>query len=473
MEALGGHLYEQVGQELANRIEQGLYSPGDRLPGVRALSQQFEVSVATAVAAYRWLEAAGYVEARQRSGMYVRQRHARMPPRPGPSVPATAPTPVTGQEMVLRLLKAANDPHVVQFGAAVPDPVYLPTASLERAIARAARQERARALGYEFPPGAIELRRQIARRMAEAGSLVHPDELVVTNGCQEAVTLALRAVTSPGDVVAVESPTFYGLLQVIDSLGLEALEIPTDPEHGISVDALRLAMERWPVRACVVVPNYSNPLGFCMSDARKRALVELLGEHGVPLIEDDVYGDLGFDGRRPGACKGLAPEADILYCASFSKTMAPGLRIGWVAPGWRHRDRVEYLKYVSNLATPAVLQLGVAELLESGRYERHLRQMRAEYARAVARMVDAVMRYFPTGTRITRPRGGFVIWVELPEEVDTFELAGRALARGISIAPGPVFSARQKYRNCMRLSCACRWDARVEAALATLAAMCQ
>lgn len=471
MVAMNGHLYEQVGQELASRIDQGIYRPGDRLPGVRRLSHQRDVSVATAVAAYRWLEAVGYVEARQRSGMYVRQRPSQQAPQPKPSAPAASPTPVTGQEMVLRLLKAANDPRIVQFGAAVPDPAFLPTASLERAVSRAARQQRVRALSYEFPPGVPELRRQIARRMTEAGCALSPDELVVTNGCQEAVTLALRAVTSPGDVVAVESPTFYGLLQVIDSLGLEALEIPTDPEQGVSVEALQLAIERWPIKACVIVPNYSNPLGYCMRDERKRRLVDLLSAHRIPLIEDDVYGDLGFNGRRPSACKGLAPQADILYCASFSKTMAPGLRVGWVAPGRHHLDRVEYLKYVSNLATPAVLQLAVADLLESGRYERHLRRVRADYARAVARMVDAVTQHFPTGTRVTRPPGGFVIWVELPGEVDTFELAGRALERGISIAPGPLFSATQKYRNCMRLSCACRWDDRIERALARLAAM--
>ncbi len=465
------HLYEQLGRELANGIEQGIYRPGDRLPGVRVLSRQRDVSVSTAVAAYRWLEDVGYVEARQRSGMYVRQRQSHRLPQPGPSAPRTTPTPVSGQDMVLRLLKAANDPSVVQLGAAVPDPQYLPTASLERAISRSIRKHRLRALGYEFPPGMPELRRQISRRMTEAGCVINPEELVITNGCQEALTLALRAVTRPGDVVAIESPTFYGLLQVIDSLGLEALEIPTDPQRGISVDALRLAIERWPVKACVVVPNYSNPLGFCMSDGRKRALVRLLAEHGIPLIEDDVYGDLGFDRVRPSVCKGLEPQADIFYCSSFSKTMAPGLRLGWVAPGRRYLERVEYLKYVTNLAAPGVLQLGVAELLESGRYERHLRRMRTDYSRAVTRMMDAVTRYFPPGTRVTRPQGGFVIWVELPGEVDTFELAARALQQGVSIAPGPVFSATQKYRNCMRLSCACHWDDRVERALLALSRM--
>lgn len=464
------HLYEVVARELIGRIEQGLYRPGDRLPGVRAFSARRRISVATALSAYRLLEDGGYIEVRPRSGFYVRSRPAPRPLDAAPAATATPPCAVTGQEMVLALVKAANDPGIVQLGAAVPDAAFLPTRAVERALATAARHHRARTSSYEMPPGAPELRRQIARRMAEAGCAVTADEVVITNGCQEALTLALRAVTRPGDVVAIESPTFYGLLQALDSLGLEALEIPTHPREGISLEALRLAVDRWPVKACVLVPNYSNPLGYCMSDERKRGLTALLSAHGIPLIEDDIYGDLGFRAPRPSTCRGLAGDADVLYCSSFSKTLSPGLRVGWIAPG-RHRERVEYLKYVTNLATPTVPQLALAELLESGRYERHLRQVRGEYARAVARMTDAVTRHFPAGTRITQPQGGFVVWVELPEHVDSFELARRALAAGVSIAPGPIFSATQKYRNFMRLSCARVWDAQVERAVAALARM--
>lgn len=461
-------LYSTLAREIVERIEQGLYRPGDRMPGVRVLSTQRGVSIATAVAAYRRLEDDGYIEARQRSGFYVRARAHPRAAEPGTSAPRVRPSPVTGQELVLRLVKATNDPGVIQLGAAVPDPAYLPTRAIERALARAARQ-RLRIMAYEFPPGAPELRRQVARRMAEIGCPVDPDEVVITNGCQEALILALRAVTRPGDVVAIESPTFYGMLQALDSLGLEALEIPTHPRTGMSLEALELALERWPVKACVAVPNFSNPLGYCMPNENKRRLVALLKARGIPLIEDDVYGDLGFAQRRPSICRAL-PGADVLYCASFSKTLSSGLRIGWIAPG-KHLERVEYLKYVNNLATATVPQLAIADLLESGGYERFLRQVRGDYARAVTRMVDAVTRHFPDGTKITQPEGGFVIWIELPKEVDSFALARRALAEKISIAPGPIFSATQKYRNYIRISCACAWDARVESALAALGRM--
>ena len=461
------YLYQSLAAELADQIEKGVLQAGDRLPGVRSFSRLRNTSVSTAVAAYRKLEDDGYIEAKTRSGFFVRSRPKAGIAEPGISRPRTRPRPVTGQELVLELVKAANNPGVVQLGAAVPDAVFLPTQALERAYKSAAREHRLRAAAYEFPPGVPALRRQIARRMAESGCHVATSEVVITNGCQEALTLALRAVTSPGDIVALESPTFYGLLQVIDSLGLKALEIPTHPREGISVEALQLALEKWPVKACVVVSNFSNPTGASMSDERKRQLVELLQAQDVPLIEDDVYGDLGFSQRRPSTCKAHDKTGNVLYCSSFSKTLSPGLRVGWIAPG-RHLAKVEYLKYVANLATPTLPQLATARLLESGVYERHLRRVRVEYARAVEQMIDAVDRHFPEGTKVTRPDGGFVIWIELPKDVDSFELARKLLGNGISIAPGPIFSASQKYRNCMRLSCACRWSNEVEKALASI-----
>lgn len=461
------HLYTQLAADLTDRIEQGLLRPGDRLPGVRELARQRGLSVATAVAAYRALETGGQIEARPRSGFYVRAQARAVIVEPEQSNPLPKPTPVSGQDMVLRLAQAASDPSVLQLGAAVPDPAFLPTRAIERALASAAHHHRVRSSAYEFPPGLPALRHQIARRMAAAGARVHPDEIIITNGCQEALTLALQTVTRPGDIVALESPTFYGLLQVVDALGLKALEIPTHPRTGLSLDALQLALEQWPVKACVAVTNFSNPLGHCMSDGQKQALVELTARYNVPLIEDDIYGDLGHRHQRPGTAKAFDTSGNVLYCSSVSKTLSPGLRIGWIAPG-RFREQVLYRKYVTNLATSTVTQLAVADLLESGRYDRHLRVMQGEFARAVQRMTAAVSRHFPPGTRITQPEGGFVIWVELPAAIDSFELSGRALQAGVSIAPGPIFSATGKYRNFLRLSCACQWNERTETALVKL-----
>lgn len=462
-------LYETVAEELARHIAEGVYPAGSRLPGVRNVAAARGVSVATVVAAYRQLEDAGQIEARPRSGFYVRPRPPLRPLAPEPAPRAEPPCLVNGRDMAMALLKASHDPRIVQLGAAVPAPEFLPTQAVSQALARATRLHRARAAGYMMPPGAPELRREIARRMQAAGARIDADDIVVTTGCQEALSLALRAVTKPGDVVAVESPAFYGLLHVMESLGLEVLEIPAHPAEGISLDALAFALDQWPVKACVAVPNFSNPLGFLMPDANKQALVALLARHGIPLIEDDVYGDLGFAARRPSTCMALVPEADVLYCGSFSKTLAPGLRIGWIAAPCHH-EAVEYLKYVSSIASPSAPQFAVADLLASGRYERYLREARGKYASAVARMSDAVMRHFPEGTRVSQPQGGFVLWVELPETVDSFALARRALKAGVSIAPGPLFSASGKYRHHIRLSCARVWDAPLERAVMQLGA---
>lgn len=459
--------YETVAEHLLKAITQGVYRAGDRLPSVRLLSQQHQVSTATSVSALRLLEDQGYIEARQCSGFYVRPQARSTLQEPAISAPSQEPTRVTGQELVLRLVKATNNPRFIQLGAAVPALSFLPTQKVAQMSAAVSRRYYQRISGYEFPPGAPELRRQIARRMSEQGCLVDPNDILITNGCQEAMTLALRAVTVPGDIIAIESPTFYGLLQVIESLSLQAIEIPTHPREGIALDALQLACEQWPIKACIAVPNYSNPLGYCMSDTRKQALIELINRYRILLIEDDIYGDLGFGPQRPPMVKSWDSEGRVLYCSSFSKALSPGLRVGWLV-STPLQEHTEYLKYVTNLATPTLAQLTVAEILEHGGYDRYLRQARYAYRQAVERMTAAIGLYFPTGTRVTQPEGGFLLWVELPGKIDTITLTQRALAMGISIAPGPIFSATQKYRNFIRLNCAVDWDDRVNNALATL-----
>jgi len=459
--------YETVAATLTEQIEAGIYSSGERLPGVRKLAAQFAVSVSTVVAAEQLLENRGLLEAHPRSGYYVRRPVWQPEICQTASQPTGQPTPVTGQALVLRVVQAANEPGIVALGAAVPHASFLPTHSLQRAFAGVPRRWAGQAFNYHFPPGPLVLRQQIARRMADAGCQLLPEDIVITAGAQEALTLCLRAVAEPGDVVAIESPTFYGLLQAIETQGLRALEIPTDPDEGISPQALALALDEWPVAAALLMPNFGNPLGHCAGNARKQALVSLLEARGVPLIEDDVYGDLAFNGRRPWAAKAFAAHGGVLYCSSFSKTLSPGLRIGWTAPG-RFRDRVAYLKYAASAATPTWPGYAVSDFLERGGYDRYLRRARSDYAQAVDRVGRAVTRHFPAGTRQTRPQGGFVLWLELPAGVDALTLYRQALAEGISIAPGPMFSPAQKFRPCLRLNCAQPWDTRLERALKRL-----
>lgn len=467
--ASGGEamLYEQVAQKLREQVTSGIYRQGERVPSVRRLSDQLDVSISTVIEAYRRLESQGVLEARPQSGYYVRTRLWQPPAQPEISKPHCSPTTVNVSSLALRLLRVTRDPDMLQLGVAAPHASLLPTRALNGIVARLARRDTGRGGSYDFPPGCPELRRQIARRALDAGCTLSPDEIVTTSGCQEALSLCLRAVAKPGDTVAIESPVFYGTLQTIEQMGLKAIEIPTCPRKGISIEALALALDRWKIRACLIVPNFSNPTGAVMPEERKKRLVQLLAERGVPLIEDDIYGDLTHRAPRPKAAKSYDRKGLVMLCSSFSKTLAPGYRVGWVAPG-RWQEQIEHLKYVNTIATATLPQLAIAEFLERGGYDHYLRKTRALYAEGVERMTHALARYFPDGTRVTQPAGGFVLWVELPKKVDSLELHRRALARKISIAPGPLFSAKQAYRNCIRLTCALPWDERLERALVTL-----
>lgn len=471
MSAMTKLLYEEIATRLATLIEQGTFAPGARLPGLRKLSRQFNVSVGTVVSACALLEAQGLLLAEPRSGHYVADRldetRAETPARPEIGTPAEEPALIQGQERVLALVQAHNDPALLPFGAAVPDASFLPIAALERSAARVRRTQRGRVADYDFPPGALELRVQIAQRMAEAGCQLGPDEIVVTSGCQEALVLSLRTVAQPGDVIAIESPTFYGILQAIESQGMRALEIATDPQTGLSPDSLARALKQWPIKACVLMPNFGNPLGHRTPEPRKAELVSLLQARGVALIEDDVYGELAFDHQRPWAAKAYDTQGEVLYCGSFSKTLGSGLRLGWAAPGC-YCERFTYLKYASSQATPTLTTLAVADYLERGGYQRFLHATQRRYRQQVRRVIEAVGRYFPAGTRMTRPSGGFVVWVELRQGANVLALQKRALAAGISIAPGPIFSSCGGYERCFRLNCALPWSPRIEAALAVL-----
>jgi DNA-binding transcriptional MocR family regulator len=471
--AIEKDLYVSVADRVGGLIDRGTLRPGQRVPSVRKLSAQLRVSVSTVLAAYRLLEARGRIEARPQSGYYVRPPLAPPPKEPSiPPAPPRASTRVSINDLVERMLSTtAADSGYVQLGGAIPTDQTLPTRQLNRLGSALARRSRRGMNTYDMPPGCPELRAQIARRYLEAGCALAPDDIVTTCGCQEALALCLRAVTRPGDIVAIESPTYYGHLQLIEALGLRALEIPSSHSEGVGIEALADALERIDVRAAMVVTNVHNPLGTVMSDARKKQLVKLLARHDVPLIEDDIYGDLAFARTRPSVCKCDDTAGSILLCSSFSKTLAPGARVGWCAPG-RYLGEVRKLKFSTTLATPTLPQMAIAQFLATGGYEHHLRKIRAFYAEQVQLVSAAVQRWFPPGTCVTRPAGGFVVWVALPDGFDAVSLHERALTRKISVAPGVIFSAKGKFRNCLRLNCSAAWSVELDRALRTLGELC-
>ncbi len=433
-------------------IDQGAFHMGDRIPSIRALSRQLDVSISTVMEAYRLMEDRGLIEARPQSGYYVRSRFPSLS-EPGLSQPVSEPTAVTNHDLTRQIVRDTMNPSLVQFGAAIPNPELLPVARLNRTLANVVRLDSSAGGSYEMPPGYEPLRTQIARRALTAGCTLSPDQIVVTNGAQEAIDLCLRAVCRPGDTIAIESPTFYGILQAIESHGLRALPIATCPRGGIELDALDAALDRTEVRACLVISNFHNPLGGSIPESKKRELAERLERRGIPLIEDDIYGDLVFGPDRPRSIKSFDTTGNVLLCSSFSKTIAPGYRIGWVSPG-RYQNEVEHAKIVTSFATPTPLQMAVATFLENGGYDHHLRRVRRVYAQRTGAMAHAVARFFPEGTRVTRPEGGFVLWAELPPGTDSIALYHRAVRNGVTIAPGPLFSSRGNFGNCVRLNAA-------------------
>lgn len=463
-------LYQRTADSLRESLgPDGNRGPGARLPGVRRLAHQYGVSNATMVRALQLLEDQGWIEARPRSGFFVRARSEQ------PALPASTPPPdpqaVTSQAIAMELIRASARGDLLQLGTAVPDGRFFPLTTVRRALARALRDGGDRALGYAFPPGLPALREVLAARLADGGCHASPDALLVTAGAQEAIQLALRSLTEPGDVVAVESPTYYGLLQAIESLGLKALEIPTDPQRGISVEALERALARWPLKALVLVPNASNPTGYQMAPADRAALVATCDAHGLPIIEDDVYADLTVEpgsNLRPRALKAHDTQDRHFLCGSASKTVAPGLRLGWLLAPRAQRERLEYLKYAGSLSASAPAQYALAELYGQLGIQRHLRRLRDDYAQRTARAAELVERAFPDGTRAARPAGGFVLWIAMPADIDAIALHRAALGEGIVIAPGPIFSAAGRYEHCLRLNVAVPDDADFERAVIRL-----
>jgi DNA-binding transcriptional MocR family regulator len=385
---------------------------------------QQNVSIATVMQAYRLLENRGLIEARPQSGYYVRPSRWSAPPEPAMYRPASRAVKVCVSDLVLQVVKAGRDPKLVKFGATLPSPELFPLQALNRTMAAVSRRSPMAAHSYDVPPGLAALRVQVARRAMEAGCTLAPEDIITTVGATEALNLCLRAVTKPGDIVAIESPTFFGILQIIESLGLRVCEIPTNPREGICLEELADRLKCCNIKACLFTLNYSNPLGSCMPDEKKQKLVELLTEYEIPLIEDDIYGSLTFEPQRPKTAKAFDQKGWVMLCDSFTKTLSPGYRVGWVAPG-RFAPRIEFLKFVNTSATASLPQMAIAEFLQNGGYDHHLRKLRRFYAAQMQRMSEAIVKYFPPGTKATRPSGGMCVWVELPE---TSRCPGRAPA---------------------------------------------
>lgn len=464
-------LYLRIAQNLTGQMTRGALRPGDRVPSLRRLCRQQRVSLSTALQAYLWLESRGYLEARPQSGFYVRTPFSEQIPEPrcegGKACRAAGRSDILSE-----VIESVATPGLLPFGAAMASAELLPLRKLNQLMRREIRRHPEHSAKYGFPPGLEALRRQIARRAPDMGCNFSPADLVITNGGLEAIHLCLRAVARPGDAIAVESPTFFNIIESISSLGMKPVEIRTDPQEGMDLGELERAIAKQRIKACVTISNCHNPLGFVMPEARKRALADLTARKGVAVIEDDIYGDLAFTGPRPRTVKSFDQRGLVLLCSSFSKILSPGLLLGWVAAG-RFRAEVERLKFMTSISSSSLSQTVVAQFLESGGYDRHLKRLRASLACQMERVRQAIAKYFPEGTRISRPAGGYMLWVELPAKVDSLKLFRAALAERISILPGSMFSPSGRYRNYIRISCGHAWSEAHDRGLLTLGRLCE
>ena len=467
--------YEQLADELASMIAGRILRPGDRLPSVRRLASEKKLSVSTVMQALRQLEERGQIEARPQSGFFVRLPMAGQNPQLEPHTRQrlSRPVAVDINNRLMRALSLCDRPDMVPLGSALPAADLLPIASLQRLYRLVGRQAGA-LLDADSHAGAgvnhPDLVRQFVRHSLTWGQPLEADEIVVTNSCTEALALCLGAVTKRGDTVAVESPSYFLMLQLLQHLGLKALEIPTHPRHGISVDALEIATRERRIAACLLVSNFSNPLGSLVPDPEKKRLVELMAARQIPIIEDDIFGQLHFGSNRPWPLKSFDTTGNVMYCTSVSKTLSPSLRLGYVAAG-RFQADIQMHKILTSGNTNPVTQALAAHYMASTAYDRHLRGLRRALAKQVMQMSEAVLRYFPPGTRLSQPQGGFVLWVELPAGIESAGLFEDAVNAGIAFFPGELFSASGQYRNCLRLNCGNPWSSRFESAIKQLGAL--
>jgi len=464
-------LYREIADHYRIALQEGTLALGTRFPSVRRLMRDHDVSLSTALQVCRTLEDQGWLQARPRSGYFVqRPRRASLPPASeAPAEPTEADFVGIHARLSGLLARGEARPARVNFSLAVGPPEIYPSAALLRATQQALRRHPEVLTTMARRHGHPALKAALARRALDRGIHASADEIVVTHGCIEAINLALRAVAQPGDTVAVESPTFYGMLQNLETLGLRALEIPTSPRTGLSVDALEFALQRdaeagGRLRAVIAMPTLHNPLGCVMPDAEKERLVRLCERHDVALIEDDTYADMGPPGTQFRAAKSWCRTGNVIYCHSLNKNLAPGLRLGWVLPG-RWQARIEMLKYSQTRFSEELPQMAAASFLASPAWERHLNQMRETIKRRRDRYVDGVAQHFPEGTRLSPPAGGLLLWIELPEGVSGDAIFEAALEQGIKIFPGSMFSNGRRFDHYIRLAVSAPYGPEVDDAL--------
>jgi DNA-binding transcriptional MocR family regulator len=460
-------LYVQIASSLEQQINNDTLKVGDKLPSIRMICRQHGVSMTTAQYAYYELEAKSLIEPRPQSGYYVSNSFRKKLAIPGVSRPESKPAMKTVTDIIENSFHPTSEQNFTVFSRGVPAMKLLPIAKLNKGALQAIRSLPGGGTTYEPLQGNERLRTQVARwSFSWKGDLSEKD-ILTTAGCMSAISYCLMALTKQGDTIAVESPCFYGILQLAQSLGLKILELPTDPQTGVDMDSLKKILQKTKPAVCIFVSNFNNPFGSLMPEEHKREAVKLLARHNIPLIEDDIYGDLYFSDQRPTCCKSYDESGMVLQCSSFSKTLAPAYRVGWVAAG-KYMNAVMKIKLFHDLSSTAITHEAIGSFLETGRYEAHLRKLRKTLYTNYLQYVRVIGDHFPEGTKISRPQGGLSLWMELPKSMNTIDLYNEAVGRKITFSPGSMFTLQKQFSNCMRLAYGLEWNEKTENALKLL-----
>ncbi len=448
-------------------IDSGIYKAEEKLPSIRNLHKENGLSIGTVLQSFNYLLDKGLVISREKSGYFVNHSLGKRLPLPKALPASLSERSVHIDQLLQKLRINGTSRNFVTFANALPDNRLLPFNSIKRAIQQTSRDSSGNYLKLESRIGNQELREEIAKRSFLWKGSTHADELIITNGATEAILCCLKAVTKPGDTVLVQDPCYYGIMQVLEALDLKIATIPSHPETGISVDDVKEACEKLAIKACVLVSNFNNPDGASISTEGKKQLAEFANSHQIPLVEDDIYGELFFKGSRPDTIKAYDTDGWVMYCSSFTKTLVPGFRIGWCAAG-RFTYDVARIKSMHNGSTSNFSQRVVLQLLSSGSYERHLQKLRLELNKNLIRTTSLIEQHFPKGTKVTRPKGGLVIWVELPENINAADFQEKAFQHEVSYAPGELFSSKGDYQHYIRISYCNLWENKVQKALVKL-----
>ena len=444
-------IYEKIVNDISNQLIEGKPAGGEKLPSLRILSARYGCSISAVMQAYSILEAQGKIYSIEKAGFYAATPAVAPLPAPEKDHFSLKSSEATSVSIFNRIVEASNDHTIVPLGAGIPDSSCLPLAALKNEITRTLKEDYSILTEYSDELGTEELRCEIQKRMLLRGVKTEPEDILLTNGCTEALSLAIQSCSSPGDIIALESPVFPGIIQMLKTLKRRILTIPTSPCTGMDLQKLEDAMRQEDIKAVVISALFQNPLGFVMPEEQRAAVVTLTAQYNVTLIEDDVYHDCSFRHTQERCLKSYDTDGHVLYCSSFSKTLASGIRSGWLIGGTKHRTAAG-MKIAQTLGNSMLLQKSIARYLASGRFESHLFNMQKTMQQQMTEMASILVKTLPEGTGISQPQGGYYFWVELPEQYDTLELFESALQAGISIVPGPAFSPENRYKNCMRIT---------------------